>query len=116
MEKLYTVSKNNLELTAAQIMSSLLQNSVSHWESRENHKAIQVWPKSKPSWLYSVGDKWIQEIRSDRVPEELWMEIHNTVKQEAVTKTIQKKKKCKKSRWLSQKALQIAEKRREVKA
>ena len=48
------------------------------------------------------------------MPEELWMEIHNTV-QEPVTKTILKEKKLKKAKWLSYKALQIAEKRREVK-
>ena len=40
----------------------------------------------------------------DRVPEELWTGVHNTV-QEAVTKTIPKKKKCKKAMWLSEKAL-----------
>ena len=51
--------------------------------------------------------------RSNRVPEELWMEIHNIV-QEAVIKTISKEKKCKKTKWLCE-ALQIAEKRREVK-
>ena len=50
----------------------------------------------------------------DRVPEELWMEVCNIV-QEAVTKTILKKKKFKKAKWLSEQALQIAEKRREVK-
>jgi len=50
----------------------------------------------------------------DRVPEELWMGVCNTV-QEAVTKTIPKKKKCKKAKWFSEEALQIAEKRREVK-
>ena len=50
----------------------------------------------------------------DRMPEELWAEVHNTV-QEAVIKTIAKKKKCKKAKWLSEKALQIAEKRREMK-
>ena len=50
----------------------------------------------------------------DRVPEELWMEVHGIV-QEAVIKTIPKKKKCKKAKWLSDKALQIAEKRREAK-
>ena len=48
------------------------------------------------------------------MPEELWMEVHNIV-QEAVTKTIPKKKKCKKAKWLSEEALQIAEKRRKVK-
>ena len=44
----------------------------------------------------------------DKVPEELWMEVCNTV-QEAVTKTIPKKKKCKKEKWLSEEALQITE-------
>ena len=56
----------------------------------------------------------MQGIRSDRVPEELWMEVHDIV-QEAVIKTIPKKKKCKKAKWLSEEALQIAVKRREVK-
>ena len=50
----------------------------------------------------------------DRVPEELWMLVCDIV-QEAVIKTIPKKKKCKKAKWLSEEALQIAEKRREVK-
>ena len=55
----------------------------------------------------------IQGIRSDRVPEEMWTEVRNIV-QEAVIKTIPKKKKCKKAKWLSEEALQIAEKRREM--
>ena len=46
------------------------------------------------------------------MPEELWTEIHNIV-QEAVIKTIPKKKKCKKAKWFSEEPLQIAEKRRE---
>ena len=48
------------------------------------------------------------------MPEGLWTEVHDTV-QEAVIKTIPNKKKCKKPRWLSDEALQIAEKRREAK-
>ena len=48
----------------------------------------------------------------DRVPEELCMELHGIV-QQAVIKTILKKKKCKKAKWLSEEALQIAEKRHE---
>ena len=47
----------------------------------------------------------------DRVPEEVWMEVHNIV-HEAVTKIIPKKKKCKKTIWLSEETLQITEKRR----
>ena len=49
----------------------------------------------------------------DRVPEELWMKVQDIV-QEAVIKTILKKKKGKKAKWLSEEALQIAAKRREV--
>ena len=48
----------------------------------------------------------------DRVPEELWMEVH----EEGVINIIPKKNKCKKVKWLSEEALQIAEKRREDKA
>ena len=48
------------------------------------------------------------------MPEELWMEVRDIV-QEAVIKIIPQKKKCKKAKWLSEEALQIAEKRREAK-
>ena len=48
------------------------------------------------------------------MPEELWKEVHDIV-QEAVIKAIPKKKKCKKAKWLSEEALQIAEKRRKMK-
>ena len=50
----------------------------------------------------------------DRVPEELWMEVCDIV-QKAGIKTIPRKKECKKAKWLSEEALQIAEKRREAK-
>ena len=50
-----------------------------------------------------------------RMPDELWMEVRDIV-QEAGIKTIPKKKKCKKAKWLSEEALQIVEKRRKVKA
>ena len=51
----------------------------------------------------------------DRVPDELWMEVCDTV-QEAGIKTVPKEKKCKKAKWLSEEALQTAEKRTEAKA
>ena len=47
------------------------------------------------------------------MPEELWMEVHDIV-QEAAIKTIPKKKKCKKAKWLSEDALQIAMKRKDA--
>ena len=50
----------------------------------------------------------------DRVPEELWVEVRDIVPK-AVIKAISKKNKCKKAKWLSDLALQLAEKRREVK-
>jgi len=46
----------------------------------------------------------------DRVPEDLWTEVHNSV-QESVDKVISNKKKCKKTKWLSKEALKISEKR-----
>ena len=51
----------------------------------------------------------------DRAPDELWMEVHDIV-QETGIRTISKKKKCKKAKWLSEEALQIAVKRREEKS
>ena len=50
----------------------------------------------------------------NRVPEELWMQVHDIIEEKGV-KTIPKKKKCKKAKWLSEEALQTAMKRREVK-
>ena len=51
----------------------------------------------------------------DRVPDELWTEVHDIV-QETGSKTIPKKKKCKKAKWLSEEALQIAVQRRKAKS
>ena len=51
----------------------------------------------------------------DRVPDELWMEVHDIV-QETGIKTILMEKKCKRAKWLSREALQIAVKRREAKS
>ena len=63
-------------------------------------------------YTVEVANKGLDLI--DRVPEELWVEVHNIV-QKAVIKTIPKKKKCKRAKWLSEEVLQTAEKRREVK-
>ena len=64
--------------------------------------------------LYSEGDKQIQGTSSGRVPEEIWTICNNV--QEAVTKTIPEKKKFKKAKWLSEEALQLAEKEENRKA
>ena len=55
------------------------------------------------------------DVRSDRVPDELWTEVHDIV-QETGIKTIPMEKKCKKAKWLSGEAFQIAVKRRELKS
>ena len=73
--------------------------------------------------LYQIPYDYTLEVRNifkgldliDRVPDELWMEVCDTV-QETGIKTIPKKKKCKKAKWLSEEALQIAVKRREAKS
>ena len=66
-------------------------------------------------YIVEVTNKFKVLDLIDRVPEELWMEVHDTVPG-VVIKNIPKKKKCKKAEWLSEEALQIAVKRREAKA
>ena len=66
------------------------------------------------NYTVKVTDRFKALDLIDRVPEELLSEVCDLV-QEAVIKTIPKKKKCKKAKWLSQEALQVAEKRREAK-
>ena len=65
--------------------------------------------------MVAVTNKFKGFDLMDRLPNEIWREVHNTV-QEVVIKTIPKGKKCKMAKWLSEEALQISEKRREVKA
>ena len=73
--------------------------------------------------LNQILNDYTMEVRNgfkgldliDRVPEELWTEVRDIV-QETGIKTILKKKKCKKAKWLSEEALQIAVKRREAKS
>ena len=75
------------------------------------------------SYLNQIPYDYTVEVRNifkglyliDRVPDELWKEVHDIV-QETGIKTISKEKKCKKAKWLSREALQIAVKRREVKS
>ena len=62
-----------------------------------------------------VRNKFKELDLIDRVPDELWTEVHDIV-QETGIKTIPKKKKCKKGKWLSEEVLQIAVKRREAKS
>ena len=85
----------------------------------------KVGKTTRPFWydLNQIPYDYPVEVRNrfkgldliDRVPEELWTEVCDIV-QEAVIKAIPKKKKCKKAKWLSEEALQIAKKRRKVKS
>ena len=65
-------------------------------------------------YTVEVTDRWKGSYLIDRVPEGLWTEVHDIV-QESLIQTIPKKK-CRKAKWLSEEALQIAEKRREAKS
>ena len=92
--------------------------------SSDHELLIKVWKITRPFRydLNQIPYDYTMEVINrfkgldliDRVPEELWTEVHNIV-QEAVIKIIAKKKKCKKAKWLYEEALQIAVKRTEAK-
>ena len=80
----------------------------------------KVWKTIRPFRydLNQISYDYTVEVKLDlidRVPEELWTEVHDIVK-ETGSKTIPKKKKCQKAKWLSEEALQIAVKLREAKS
>ena len=115
MEKLYTVSQNKT-------MSWLWLRSWNPY-CHIRLKLKKVGKTTRP-FMYDLNQihyDCTMEMRNrfkgldliDRVPEELWMEVHDII-QEAVIRTIPKNKKCKKAKWLSKEALQIAEKRGET--
>ena len=116
MEKLYTVSKtrpradcdSDHELLIAKFRLKLKKVGKTTRPFRYDLNQIPY------DYTVEVTNRFKGLDLIDRVPEELWMEVCNIV-QEVVIKTIPKKKKCKKAKWLSGEALQIAEKRREAK-
>ena len=117
MEKLYTVSKNKARSDCGSDHELLI--------AKFRLKLKKVGKTTRPFRydLNQIPYNYIVEVTNrfkgvdliDRVPEELLTEVHDTV-QEAGIKTIPKKKKCKKAKWLSEEALQIAVKRREAKS
>ena len=112
-EALYCQQKQDWELTVAQIMNSLLPNSDINW--RKWGKLLRYDLNQIPyNYTVEVTNKFKGIDLIDIVPEEQWMDVHDIV-QEAVIKTIPKKQKCKKAKWLSEEVLQIAEKRRSAK-
>ena len=116
MEKLYTVSKTRLaadcgsnhELLIAKFILKLKKVGETTRPFRYDLNQIPY------DYTVEVTNRFKELDAIDRVPEELWMEVHDTV-QEAGIKTIPKKKKLKKAKWLSEEALQIAVKRRKAK-
>ena len=99
----------------AQIMNSLLQNS--------DLKKVRTTTRPFRYNLNQIPYNYTVEVTNgfkgldliDKVPEELWTEVHDIV-QETMIRTIHKKNKCKKAKWFSEEALQIAVKRRDVKS
>ena len=116
MEKLYTVTKTRPGADCGSDHESLI--------TKFRLKLKKVGKTTRPFRydLNQIPYDYTVEVRNrfkgldliDRVPEELWMEVQNIV-QKTVIKTIPKKKKWKEAKWLSEEALQIAEKRREAK-
>ena len=113
-EVLYSQQKQNWELTVAQILIA---------KFRLKLKKVRKTTRPFRYDLNQIPNNYTVEVRNrfkgleliDRVPDELWNEDHDIV-QETGIKTIPKKKKCKKANWLSEEALQIAVKRREMKS
>ena len=111
----YNQQKQDRELTAAQIINSLLSNS----DVKKAGKTTRPLRCNLNEILYN----YTMEVRNrfkgldliDRVPDELWMEVRDIV-QETGSKTIPMEKKCKKAKWLSEETLQLAVKRRQVKS
>ena len=117
MEKLYTVAKTRLEADCGSDHELLI--------AKFRLKLKKVGKTTRPFRydLNQISNDYTVKVRNrfkgldliDRVPDELCMEVHDIV-EEIGSKTIPKKKKCKKAKWLSEGALQIAVKRREFKS
>ena len=116
MRKFYTVSKNRLGADCGSDHKLLIA------KFRLKLKKVEKTTRPFRYDLNQIPYNYTVEVRNrfkglgliDRVPDELWTEVHDTV-QETGIKTIPKKKKCIKAKWLSDEPLQIAVKRRDVK-
>ena len=117
MEKLYTVSKNR------PVVDYSLDHELLIAKYRLKLKKVGKTTRPFRYDLNQIPYDYTVEVRNrfrgldliDRVPDELWTEVCDTV-QETGIKTIPMEKKCKKVKWLSEEALQIAVKRREAKS
>ena len=116
-ETLYRQQKQDLELTVAQIMTPLLQNS--GLKLKKVGKTTRPFRNDLNKTPYDYSVEVMNRFKGldlvHRMPKDLWMEVHNIV-QEAVPKTITLKNKGKNVKWLFEKALQVTEEKREVKS
>ena len=115
MEKLYTVNKRRpVADSGSDHVSSLLQNSDFTLKKVEKTSRPFKYDLNQIPYDYTVEvtNRFKGLNLLDRVPEEIWMKVRNIV-QRVVTKTIPKKRKYKKARWLSEEAFQTVEERRE---
>ena len=100
-EALYSQQKQDREQTVAQIMNSLLPNWLKLKKVGKTTRPFRYDLNHIPyDYTVEVTNRFKGLHLIDRVPEELWAEVHDIIK-EAVIKTIPKKKKCKKAKWLS---------------
>ena len=113
-EALYSNQKQDPELTVAQIINSLLPNSDLKKVGKTTRPFRYDLNQIPYDYTVEVRNRFKELDLIDRVPDELWMEVPDIV-QETGIKTIPMENKCKKVKWLSEEALQIAVKRREVK-
>ena len=114
-EALYSQKKQDQELTVDQIMNSLLQNSDLKKVGKTTRPFRYDLNQIPYDYTVEVGNRFKGLDLVDRVPDELWMEVRDIVEETGI-KTIPKKKKCKKVKWLSEEALQTTVKRREAKS
>ena len=114
-ESLYSQQKQDREWTVAQIINSLLPNSDLKKVGKTSKPFRYALNQIPYDYTVEMSNRFQGLDLIGRVPDELWMEVRDVV-QEIGIKTIPKKKKCKKGKWLSEEALQIAVKRREVKS
>ena len=112
-EALYSQQKQDRKLTVAQIMNSLLPNSDLKKVGKTTRPFRYDLNQISYDYTVEVTNRFKGLDLIDRVPEEPWMEVRDIVR--GSDQDHPKKKKCKKAEWLSEEALQLAEKRREAK-
>ena len=111
MEKLYTVSKNKTRTDCGSDHEFLIAKlRLKLKKAGKTTRPFRYLNQIPYNYTVEVTNRFKELDLLDRVPEEVWTEVHDTV-QEAVIKAILKKSKCKRAKWLSEEAIQIAKKR-----